>query len=478
MSAEIPLVVDLDGTLIRSDLLPEAALAFLRAHPLQVWKLPIWLFQGKAVLKENLARNTELDASVLPYRREILALIEEERKKGRAIVLATASHRSFAERVAAHLDCFDAVLATEGGLNLVGAKKRDALLARYGERGFDYAGDSSDDLPVWAVANRAYVVGASRHVESLAQKAGNVKYVPADARGGLDCLKLWFKALRWHQWMKNLLVFAPIFAAHRLGDVGALTQAALAFALFSLCASSVYLTNDLLDLSDDRHHPTKRGRPFAAGSLSLWQGIGAAPVLLFAAFAFALLCQPLAFTGVLAGYAILTLTYSLVLKRLMAFDVIALSILYSLRIFAGAAATGIPLSFWALLFSTFIFLSLALVKRHAELGRERDQGKVEKTRGRGYYPKDLEMISALGAAAGYLSVMVLALYIHDPGTVVFYRRPEIIWLACPLLLFWMTRVWLLTHRREMHDDPVVFALRDRVSRIVGLLFCAVFWIAL
>jgi 4-hydroxybenzoate polyprenyltransferase len=477
VSIGIPLVVDLDGTLILSDLLPEAALAFLRAHPLQVWKLPIWLFQGKAVLKENLARNTALDASVLPYRRELLTLIEEERKKGRAIVLATASPRSFAERVAAHLGCFDAVLATESGLNLVGTKKRDALLARYGERGFDYAGDSSDDLPVWAVARRACVVGANRRVESLARRAGNVEYAPTDARGGLFCLKLWLKALRWHQWMKNLLVFAPLFAAHRFGDVSALSQAALAFVLFSLCASSVYLTNDLLDLPDDRHHVTKRGRPFAAGSLSVWHGIFAAPVLFFAAFAFALLCQPLAFTGVLAGYYLLTLTYSFALKRLMAVDVIALSILYSLRIFAGAAATGIPVSFWMLLFSTFIFLSLALVKRHAELGRERDKGKAAKTRGRGYYPNDLEMISALGAAAGYLSVMVLALYIRDPRTMVFYHHPEIIWLACPLLLFWITRVWLVAHRREMHDDPVVFALRDRISQIVGLLFCAVFWIA-
>ena len=388
--------------------------------------------------------------------------------------MATASHRLFTERVAAHLGCFDAVLASESGLNLIGVNKRDALLARYGERGFDYAGDSSDDLPVWAAARRAYVVGASHRVESLARKVGNVEYVSTDARGGLDHLKLWLKALRWHQWIKNLLVFVPIFAAHRLADLDSLAQATLAFALFSLCASSVYLTNDLLDLPDDRHHPSKRGRPFAAGHLSLWHGIWVAPVLLFAAFALALLCQPLAFAGVLAGYAILTLAYSLALKRLMAFDVISLSILYSLRIFAGAAAIGVSVSFWLLLFSTFIFLSLALVKRHAELGRERDKGKVEKTCGRGYYPKDLEMISALGAAAGYLSVMVLALYIRDPGTMAFYRHPQIIWLACPLLLFWMTRVWLITHRREMHDDPVVFALRDRISQIVGLLFCAVF----
>ena len=477
MSARIPLVVDLDGTLIRSDLLPEAVLAFLRAHPWQVWKLLPWLFQGKALLKENLARNTALDVRVLPYRREILAWIEEERKKGRAIVLATGSPRSLAERVAAHLGGFDAVLATEDGVNLVGAKKRDALLARYGERGFDYVGDDTDDLPVWAAARRAYVVGANRQVESLAQKAGRIEALPTDTRGGPEGIKLWLQALRWHQWMKNLLVFVPIFAAHRLDDLALLTQAVLAFVLFSLCASSVYLTNDLLDLPDDRHHPTKRKRPFAAGRLSLWHGMMVAPVLLLAPFALALLCQPLAFAGVLAGYALLTLSYSLALKRRMALDVIVLSLLYSLRIFAGAAAIDISMSFWMLLFSTFIFLSLALVKRHAELGRERDGGKTGKTRGRGYYPKDLEMISALGAAAGYLSVMVLALYICDPETMILYRRPEIIWLACPLLLFWITRVWLITHRREMDDDPVVFALRDRTSQIVGLLFCVVFLIA-
>lgn len=469
-----PLVVDLDGTLLRTDLLLETGMAFVRGQPLHLFKPFSWLARGKAALKEGLARATHIDVSVLPYDPAVIELIESERRTGRTVVLATASHHSLAERIAEYLQLFDHVLATNAERNLSGHRKRDLLVEHYGEGGFDYAGNSHDDIPVWAVARQAYVVNPESGVERRARAQGNVEHVIRSHPSGL---KDWLKALRLHQWMKNVLIFVPLLAAHQLANPALLWQGILAFLLFGLCASSVYLLNDLLDLADDRHHHSKRHRPFAAGRLSIKSGLIAFPVLLSGAFVGAWLFLPWQFAGALLAYYVLTLAYSLSLKRQMAVDVITLAMLYTMRIIAGVAAFGMPLTFWMLAFSMFMFLSLALVKRYAELRDARRKGHTEKTRGRGYYPDDLEMISSLGAASGYLAVMVLALYIHEQATVALYAHPHFIWLACPLLLFWITRIWMLTHRGQMHDDPVVFAIRDRTSLVVGALFCLVFWAA-
>lgn len=469
-----PLVVDLDGTLLRSDLLLETGLAFVRHRPLKALRLFKWLVKGKAALKANLARAVDIDVTVLPYDPAVLDLVNSARNSGRKVVLATASHISLAERIAEHLGIFDQVLASDEKVNLSSHRKRDLLVENFGVKGFDYVGNSSDDLSVWEVARDAYVVNPERGVERRAQAIGNVKGVMLSNVAGV---KDWRKALRLHQWMKNILIFVPLLAAHQLGNYLLIWQGVLAFLFFGLCASSVYLLNDLLDLADDRHHGTKRFRPFASGRLSISSGIMVFPVLLIGAFAGAALFLPWAFVATLVAYYILTFAYSLWLKRQMAVDVIALAALYTLRIIAGAAAFGLELTFWILAFSMFMFLSLALVKRYAELGEARRKGLTQKTRGRGYYPGDLEMISSLGASSGYLAVMVLALYIHDQATTSLYAHSQIIWLACPLLLFWVTRVWMVTHRGQMHDDPVVFAIRDRVSLMVGALFCLVFWAA-
>lgn len=469
-----PLVVDLDGTLLRSDLLLETGLAFVRHRPLKVFRMFKWLVKDKATLKANLARAVDLDVTVLPYDPAVLELINLARNSGRKVVLATASHISLAERIAEHLAVFDQVLASDENVNLSSHRKRDLLVEHFGSGGFDYVGNSTDDLAVWEVAREAYVVNPERAVERRAQAIGNVKEVMLSNVSGV---KDWRKALRLHQWMKNILIFVPLLAAHQLGNYLLIGQGVMAFLFFGLCASSVYLLNDLLDLADDRHHGTKRLRPFASGRLSISSGIMVFPVLLIGAFAGAALLLPWEFVATLVAYYILTFAYSLWLKRQMAVDVIALAALYTLRIIAGAAAFGLELTFWILAFSMFMFLSLALVKRYAELGEARRKGLIQKTRGRGYYPGDLEMISSLGASSGYLAVMVLALYIHDQATSSLYSHPQIIWLACPLLLFWVTRIWMLTHRGQMHDDPVVFAIRDRVSLMVGTLFCLVFWVA-
>ena len=470
----VPLCIDLDGTLLRSDLLFETGMAFVRSQPFSLFKPLNWLAKGKATLKEGLAHATQIDVSTLPYDPAVIELIETERRSGRTVVLATASHHSLAERIAEHLKLFDQVLATNSELNLSAHRKRDLLVERYGEGGFDYAGNSHDDTPVWAAARQAYVVNPDAGVERRARASNNVERVIRSNQSGL---KDWLKALRLHQWMKNALIFVPLLAAHQLTNPALLWQGVLAFLFFGLCASSVYLLNDLLDLADDRHHHSKRNRPFAAGRLSIKSGLLAFPLLLIGAFGGALWLLPWQFSGVLAAYYSLTLAYSLALKRRVVVDVIALASLYTTRIIAGAAAFGLSLTFWLLAFSMFIFLSLALVKRYAELHEARVKGDTEKTRGRGYYPQDLEMISSLGAASGYLAVMVLALYIHDQATVAMYTYPQAIWLACPLLLYWITRAWMITHRGLMHDDPVVFAIRDRTSLMVGALFALVFWIA-
>jgi len=319
------------------------------------------------------------------------------------------------------------------------------------------------------------VTGGSRVLLARVRALGNL--AESFPTGRPPFVRSLLKGMRLHQWVKNLLVLVPLFAAHRYGDPEALRQGLMAFVVFGLAASAVYLLNDLVDVTDDRYHASKRRRPFAAGDLSLLQGWLIWPLLLVAAFAAALLLLAPAFTLVLAGYIALTLAYSLYLKRRALVDVMSLAGLYTLRIIAGAAALSIELSFWLLTFSGFLFLSLAFVKRYSELLGARTDGRSEKIRGRGYFPGDLDMISTLGAVAGYISVLVLALYIQSPLTAQLYAHPEVIWLACPLLLYWISRTWLITHRGEMNDDPIVFALKDRTSWLVGGCFVAAFVVA-
>lgn len=473
-TAQVPLVVDLDGTLVRSDLLLESGLALLRANPLRAVRTVFSLVRGKAAFKERLAREVSLDPAALPYNQQVLERLRGGRSSGRVIILATASHRDMARAVAAQVGGFDQVLATEGGRNFSARVKRDVLVGRFGRQGFDYMGNSRDDLPVWAAARRAIVVDPEPGVERRAISQGNV----ADVLRSADRRPLaWVNALRVHQWVKNLLVLVPLLASHKALHPDLLPAGLLAVLCFCLCASGAYLLNDLLDLDDDRRHSSKRLRPFASGALPLAHGLAGSPLLLLGSFALSIWLLPAGFTAALAGYFILTTAYSLALKRLMMVDVITLALLYTLRIIAGALAVGVPLTFWVLAFAMFLFLSLALVKRYAELRQARSLGRTEKTRGRGYYPDDLEMVSALGAAAGYLSVLVLALYIQEDATQALYSRPEMIWPACVLLLFWVSRTWLITHRGRMHEDPVVFAVKDPISLAVGVLFAFSFWLA-
>jgi 4-hydroxybenzoate polyprenyltransferase len=470
-----PLVVDLDGTLIRTDMLVESASQFLIQNPFQFFKPLLWLLRGKTVLKTELAERVALDPSALPYNVDVLGWLRAEKQSGRRLVLATASHRVLAEQVAQHLNLFDEVLATEGNTNLKSTAKAQALIERFGEGGFDYVGNDWPDTQVWAKAHTAHVVDAPASLLSRAQSQGNVDQV---FNSGMPSkLVAMLKAMRLHQWMKNLLVFVPLMASHQYADASRDVLALMAFVIFSLTASSVYLLNDLVDVQDDRHHARKRHRPFASGALSLIMGWVAWPALLLVAVVLSAWLMPVLFSVSLGVYFVLTVAYSLQLKQLAVVDVLTLAALYTLRIIAGAAAIDVAVSFWLLLFSMFIFLSLALIKRYSELKVARDAGKTGALRGRGYEPDDLELVSSLGGSSGFIAVLVLALYIQDGQAAHLYATPQVIWLACPVMLFWISRAWLIAHRGRMHDDPIVFALKDKVSWGVGAFMVGVLALA-
>lgn len=469
-----PIVVDLDGTLIHSDVLVESGFAFLKSTPLRFYQPFQWLANGgKSALKTRLAENADIDVTVLPYDKQVIDWLSHERAAGRTLALATASHESFARRIAEHLGIFDKVFATNEHTNLSANAKRDTLVAEYGEKGFDYVGNSHDDVSVWQSADRAYVVNPHSGVERAARKQGNVERVFENRP---PSLKVWAKSLRLHQWLKNALIFVPLLAGHHVAELPLVAMALIAFLAFGLCASSVYLLNDLVDLDDDRHHPVKRNRPLASGAMPLIWGVLLFPILLIAAFTLASVFLPWRFVAVLAGYYVVTLAYSLAFKKQVMIDVVLLAALYTARIIAGAAAISVNLTFWLLAFSMFLFLSLALVKRYAEIHLMQKEGRTS-ARGRGYLASDLPLLASLGASSGYLSVMVLALYVQDVNTARLYSHPHAIWLVCPLLLYWISRTWIITHRGNMKDDPIVFAARDVTSLIVVALCGVVFWLA-
>jgi 4-hydroxybenzoate polyprenyltransferase len=458
-----PLCVDLDGTLIRTDLLLESVMILIKRNPLYLFLFPLWLLRGKAAFKAEVTARVSINPATLPYNREFLDWLKIEQATGRTLWLCTAANEHVAGLVAAHLGIFSGVLASDERINLAGTNKAARLVELFGERGFDYCGNERRDLAIWRQARGAVIVSGDHALERQATREASVLRVfPLHSHK----LRAGLRALRPHQWAKNALLFVPLLAAHRLSNAGALASAALAVLAFCACASSVYILNDLLDLEADRAHPRKSKRPFASGALSIGVGLILAPCLLAAAILIAWFL-PLRFAAVLAAYCALTSAYSFYLKRFLLVDALALAGLYTLRIIAGATAIAVPLSFWLLLFSVFLFLSLAFVKRFAELDALRRQQGLRAV-GRGYYVEDLNVLQSLGSSAGYLSVLVLALYINSPEIEALYSRPKFVWMLCVLMLYWISRVWMMAQRGHMHDDPVVFALKDRQSLAIGL----------
>ncbi|MFA6172568.1 MAG: UbiA family prenyltransferase [Kiritimatiellales bacterium] len=463
-----PLCVDLDGTLVKTDTFAQALLLLIRTRPAALFSIPRRASGGLAAFKRRIAQEIRLDPSALPYHPGLLAFLKSEKAKGRELILVTASNVLPARAVAAHLGLFSDVMASDGIINLKAARKRDALIARFGAKGFDYAGNATDDLPVWEAAAGIIAVNPCAPVRRALKNRSARIFEDRPAK-----LKTWLKALRVHQWTKNVLVFLPMLLAHELTTPALYVKAVLAFFAFSFAASAIYIFNDLFDLHADQHHPRKKNRPFAAGNLSLLAAAGAVPVLILLSLATAQLL-PAEFTGILFVYLLITTLYSWRLKQLALLDVLTLAGLYTIRIRAGTAAYGVATSGWLIAFSVAVFLSLALVKRYAEL-REALTAQPDKigARGRGYRAVHLPWLVRSGLACGILSVAVLAFYITSPKVLEFYNRPAALWLLCPLLLYWIVRIWRLAFSGRLSDDPLDFAARDPQTWLIGALSAAV-----
>ncbi len=456
-----PLCVDLDGTLIKSDTLFDGVCQFARRHPLSLWRLPIWLAGGRAHLKIEVARGAMLDAARLPYNSNLLHYLQAQHREGRRLFLTTGADGGLAQRVAAHLGIFEGVLATDAGTNLTSTRKLARLEERFGQ--FDYVGNSSADLPLLAHAREAMVANPSRGL----RMGLLTRHIPI-ARTFTDRRPLGptlLNAIRLHQWAKNILLLLPLILSHRLAT-HSIAAAITAFFCFSFMASANYLVNDMLDIESDRHHPSKRLRPFASGDLPVAVGIAMVLVLISCSVAI-LPLLPAGFAFWLGVYIVATASYSFYLKKIEVADVLLLSGLYTLRMLAGGAATGTEISHWLAGFSTFLFLSLAMVKRFSELENLRERGSVS-THGRGYLVADMEQIRTFGTSSAYAAVVVFMLYIARPDVTELYEHAGRLWLMVPLLLYWLTRVWLLASRGELSEDPVIFAMRDKVSLLIGV----------
>jgi 4-hydroxybenzoate polyprenyltransferase len=460
-AVEPPLVVDLDGTCVKTDLLLEYLLALLRKSPRYLFLLPFWLAKGRSHFAREVVRRASLDVSLLPYRLELLDYLKQQRAQGRSIVLATRNDAQLTWQLADYLMLFDETLASG---NSPKESQRDRLVRRFGEKGFDYATSGRSEIAILTSARRVILVHPSLRAEMSVARVAQVDRI-FEARGQqkMDYLK----PLRPRHWLKNVLVFAAVFAAHRFDETALLGKALVAFVALCCCASSGYLLNDLFDLAADRHHPRKRFRPFAAGDLPLSYALSLIPLLVLVGCIMGAMVSPLC-VAMLLAYFVLTVTYSLYLKRVALLDVLVLAGLYTLRVMVGSAAVAIWPSPWLAAFSMFLFVSLAFVKRYSELLTMRNVDG-EAARASGYEAGDAELLAAKGTASGYLAVLVLAFYITSGPAHILYSRHQLMWILCPLLLYWIGRMWLVAHRGQMGDDPVLFATSDRTSRILILL---------
>jgi len=468
------LVCDLDGTLIKTDTLIEAFLILLKTSPLSLFLLPFWLFSGKAKLKNEIFSRVDIPQESLPYNQDILDFLRSEKSNGRKIILATASHISIANKIATHLNIFDEVIATTDSLNLSGKNKADALVQKYGENGFDYIGDNKVDLHIWKKSNSALIVEKNNSLSDKAKKVANVSKIFTLPQK--NYLKILIKQIRVYQWVKNILLFLPIFMAHKVSGFDSLLTILFGFFAFSFTASSVYLTNDLLDLESDRNHPRKKSRPLASGDMPIIHGIFFAKLFFILGFLIAYFVLPLNFFFTLAIYYFITTLYSFWLKRIVLIDIFTLAALYTIRIIAGGTASGVEISPWLLAFSMFIFLSLALVKRYTEL-LNMISNNNEIISGRGYKSSDSGLILAFGGAASYSAILVFSLYANSPQVASLYENSQYMWLVSVLLLYWISRIWLLAHRNEMTDDPIVFTAKDKSSWLIFIIIIILAFLA-
>jgi 4-hydroxybenzoate polyprenyltransferase len=469
-----PLCVDLDGTLAKTDLLIETVINALKKNWINLFRMPFWFSRGRALAKSKLARIGSLDPVTIPYNDKLLKYLKKEREGGRKIVLATASDRRIAEKIALHLGLFDDVVASDGITNLKGEAKANALVVLYGERGFVYAGNSRSDLPVWRRAKSALLVNTNR---SVSKAVAGLFPIEQEFRDRKPLLREFIREIRPHQWLKNLLVFLPPMAGHMLFQATAMFHSLVTFLAFCAAASGIYIINDLFDLEADRRHPRKRDRPFACGELPLHFGL-AGPILIVVALAVGLAVSPQIML-ILYIYVTISMTYSQYLKTKPLVDVFCLAALYTIRVIAGGVASHSGVSIWLLNFSGFLFLSLGFLKRYAEypLRSNTDRESSLMYSRRGYKEHDSLLIIIMGVGSSFISTLVLGFYVDSTQGHLAYKTPALLWGIVPLALFWQCRLWLSTVRGYMHDDPIVYAAKDKISYIVMAIVLIIYILA-
>lgn len=463
-SDKLPVAVDLDGTLFHGDLLLEAILRILFRKPWMMFSLLFAALQGKAFLKARVAELSPCDPTVLPYNERLLHWLRQEQATGRPLILATAADQSEAERVASHLGLFGAVMGSDGRTNLKSHFKAERLRREY-PGGFVYAGNARPDLKVWASATNAVIVNADKRLVEQARRSFAVEHIIPRTR---STLRAFIKAARPYQWSKNLLVFLPLLVGQGWAEVTNWMNAAITFTALSFAASSVYIVNDASDIEADRRHHRKRSRPFASGALSPVTGLVGACFLLATGLAFAAIANVLL---PVTAYLVCTTLYSFWLKRVVLVDVFLLASLYTLRVIVGGVATGYPASDWLLAFSCFFFLNLALAKRAAEVQSMTTGGELN---GRSYFSTDDEVLKMMGIGAGFVSTLVLALYLQNDSIRTHFSEPFLLWGVPAAVVFWVCRLWLMLDRGEMHDDPLVFAFHDKTSLLLGVIAAGAF----
>ena len=476
MKEEKCLFVDLDGTLIKSDLLFECLVPIIKNYFYAIFLAPFWLLKGKAYLKDKFSDLVSINPEILPYNNNVLEYIRKEKENGSKIILATASNIKLAKSISDYLGIFDDVIASSKEENLKGKNKLNKIKLYIKNNNinkeFSYIGDSEADVKIFNETNIPIVVGNKNVFNKIKSKNDKTTFV--DGENDFS-LKKFFKMIRTYQWVKNFLIFLPLILAHKFLDVNLLLKALVAFFSFSFLASSVYIINDIMDVESDRIHPSKKNRPIASGAVKISSALKVAFILMPLSFIISIFLGK-EFLFVLLTYFITTSCYSFYLKKIMLVDILILSLLYTVRIFAGGVALNIYLSPWLFMFSLFFFFSLACAKRYSELYAVRNNLQDE-IKGRGYQAQDLEQIQIFGSSSGYIAILIFALYIQSDISMKLYKTPSFFWALCPIMLYWISRVWLLSHRGQMTQDPIIFALKDKVSYVVLILSIIIFGVA-
>ncbi len=464
---KIPLVIDLDGTLVLTDTLQESIALFLKKNPLlNIFLLLRWFLMGKAKFKELISKQVELEVETLPYNQYFLDFLKEESKKGRKLILCTGAHETIAKNVARYLNIFDEVFSTSSATNLSGENKLNCLTKRFGKEDFIYAGNSHDDIIIWRKAKEIIAVNASN---TVLKKLRKIKKTFINFEKKKPSLLTWVKLFRIHQWSKNILIFFPLIAAQQYFNLENMLLLTLAFIIFGICASSTYLINDVFDIKNDRLHHNKRYRPFAAGNIPISFSLIALLILPCAILLASLISKNFMFLMML--YILITFCYSFYFKSIPIVDCLVLASLYTIRVVGGAIVLSSSLSFWLLAFSAMFFFSLSLLKRYAEISRLVELGK-KSLFGRGYELEDMHLILNMGISSGYGSIIIMMLYLNSPEIIKLHNYNEFAWLTIPVLLFWMSYIWLQAHRNKIADDPVIFSMRDLKSILSGIAFFA------